>query len=44
MWRRLEKWISAERLISDETVLAAVLAIMLAAIVTASLRAMFESL
>src|SRR3954470_8532042 len=44
MWRRLEKWMSAEWLISDETVLAAVLALMLAAMVTAGLRAMFAGL
>jgi len=44
MWRRLEKWMSAEWLISDETVLAAVVALMLAAMVTAGLRAMFAGL
>jgi len=44
MWRRLEKWISAERLVSDETVLAVVLAVILAAVLTASLRTFFETL
>jgi hypothetical protein len=44
MWRRLGKWFSAEQLVSDETVLAAVLAVMLAAMITAGLRSMFEAL
>jgi hypothetical protein len=44
MWRQLEKWMSAEWWIRDETVLAAVLAVMLAAMVTAGLRAIFAGL